>query len=52
MLEIEGARGDRLYVEAHGDGTPILLSCAYCTTLENFRPQVTALTEHGARVIL
>jgi len=50
--EIEGARGDRLYVEAHGDGTPVLLSCAYCTTLENFRPQVAALREHGARVIL
>ncbi|MBW2315880.1 MAG: alpha/beta fold hydrolase [Deltaproteobacteria bacterium] len=52
MPEIEGANGTRIYVEAHGDGAPIVLSCAFCTTHENFRPQVSALVEHGARVIL
>ena len=52
MPEIEGADGARIYVEAHGDGMPVVLSCAFCTTHENFRPQVAALVEHGARVIL
>jgi pimeloyl-ACP methyl ester carboxylesterase len=52
MPEIEGADGARLYVEAHGDGIPVVLSCAFCTTHENFRPQVAALVDHGARVIL
>lgn len=52
MPEIEGAEGARLYVEAHGDGVPIVLSCAFCTTHENFRPQVAALVDHGVRVIL
>ena len=52
MPEIEGAGGTRLYVEAHGDGIPVVLTCAFCTTHENFRPQVAALVEHGARAIL
>lgn len=52
MPEIEGAEGARLYVEAHGDGIPVVLSCAFCTTHVNFHPQVDALVEHGARVIL
>jgi pimeloyl-ACP methyl ester carboxylesterase len=52
MAEIEGAGGTRLYVEAHGDGIPVVLSCAFCTTHENFRPQVDALVSHGARLIL
>lgn len=52
MAEIEGAEGTRLYVEAHGDGTPVVLSCGFSTTHENFRPQVAPLVEHGARVIL
>jgi len=50
--EIEGADGARLYVEAHGEGIPLVLSCAFCTTHENFRPQVAPLVEHGMRVIL
>jgi pimeloyl-ACP methyl ester carboxylesterase len=49
---IEGAGGTRLYVEAHGEGTPIVLSCAFCTTHENFRPQVEPLVAHGLRVVL
>ena len=52
MPEIEGAGGTRLYAEAHGDGIPVVLSCGFCTTHENFRPQVDALVEHGARVVL
>jgi pimeloyl-ACP methyl ester carboxylesterase len=52
MATIEGADGVRLHVEAHGEGIPVVLSCAYCTTHENFRPQVDALVAHGARVIL
>ncbi len=52
MPEIEGAEGTTLYVEAHGDGMPVVLSCAFCTTHVNFHPQVDALVEHGARVIL
>lgn len=52
MPMIEGAGGTRLYVEAHGEGTPIVLSCAFCTTHENFRPQVEPLVAHGLRVVL
>jgi len=52
MPEIEGAGGTRLYVEAHGDGIPVVLSCAFCTTHENFRAQVDPLVAHGARVVL
>ncbi len=52
MAEIEGAGGVRLYVEAHGEGTPIVFTCAFCTTHENFRPQVEELVSHGARVVL
>lgn len=44
--------GVRLYAEAHGQGLPVLLSCAYCTTHENFRPQVAPLVRAGARVVL
>jgi pimeloyl-ACP methyl ester carboxylesterase len=44
--------GVALYAEAHGRGIPLLLSCAYCTTHENFRPQVAPLVAAGARVVL
>jgi len=52
MAEIPGAGGTRLYVEAHGEGMPVVFSCAFCTTHENFRPQVQPLVEAGARVVL
>lgn len=52
MPDVEGAGGVRLYAEAHGEGTPIVFSCAFCTTHENFRPQVEPLVAHGARVVL
>jgi pimeloyl-ACP methyl ester carboxylesterase len=52
MPEIAGAGGVRLYVEAHGEGLPVVFSCAFCTTHENFRPQVEPLVSRGARVVL
>ena len=44
--------GIRLAVEAHGAGPPVLFSCGYCTTRENFRPQVAPLVDAGFRVLL
>jgi pimeloyl-ACP methyl ester carboxylesterase len=49
---IEASDGVSLYVEAHGEGIPIVFSCGYCTTHENWRPQVEPLVAAGARVIL
>jgi pimeloyl-ACP methyl ester carboxylesterase len=53
---IEASDGVGLYVEEHGkapgEGIPIIFSCGYCTTHENWRPQVAPLVEAGARVIL
>lgn len=49
---VTAADGVQLYAEAHGDGIPVVLSCAYSTTHENFRPQVEPLVEAGARVVL
>ncbi len=50
--QIEASDGVALYVESHGDGIPIVFSCGYCTTHENWRPQVEPLVDAGARVIL
>jgi len=44
--------GLQLATEAHGDGPPVLFSCGYCTTRENFRPQVAPLVDAGFRVLL
>ena len=52
MAEVVAGDGLRLYAEAHGAGIPIAFSCGYCTTHENFRPQVEPLCRAGARVIL
>ncbi|HTF34663.1 MAG TPA: alpha/beta hydrolase [Myxococcota bacterium] len=52
MAEVVAADGLRLYAEAHGAGIPLVFSCGYCTTHENFRPQVEPLAHAGARVIL
>lgn len=46
------ADGLTLHTEVHGDGFPIVFSCAFSTTRENWRSQVDALVEAGARVIL
>ncbi len=52
MATITAADGTALYVEAHGDGIPLVFSCALITTHENWRPQVAPLVAAGARVIL
>lgn len=52
MGVVVAADGLRLHAEAHGDGLPVLLSCALCTTSENFRPQVRPLVEAGHRAVL
>jgi pimeloyl-ACP methyl ester carboxylesterase len=49
---IEASDGCNLYAEAHGEGVPLVLSCALCTTHENWRPQVAPLVAAGARVVL
>lgn len=49
---VEASDGVKLYAEAHGDGVPLLLSCAYCTTHENWRDQVAPFVAAGARVVL
>lgn len=52
MSEVRASDGLRLDAEAHGTGTPVVLSCGYATTRENFRPQVAPLVEAGFRVVL
>ncbi|HYB13344.1 MAG TPA: alpha/beta hydrolase [Myxococcota bacterium] len=52
MAEVVATDGLRLYAEAHGAGKPIVFSCGYCATHENFRPQVEPLVRAGARVVL
>ena len=51
-MDVTAGDGVRLYAEAQGRGLPVVLSCAYCTTHENFRPQVEPLVRAGARVVL
>ena len=52
MARVESADGIELYAEAHGQGIPLLFSCAYATTHENWRSQVEPLVAAGARVVL
>ncbi len=52
MTRIAGQGGIELYVESHGEGVPIIFSCGYSTTRENFRPQVAPLVAAGHRVVL
>ena len=52
MPTIEASDGVALYVETHGDGIPLVLSNAMCTTCENYRAQVGPLVEAGAQLIL
>lgn len=51
-IEVATTDGLSLYAEAHGEGAPILFSCAFCTTHENWRPQVAPLVAAGWRVVL
>lgn len=50
--EVLARDGTKLCVEVHGDGPTLVLSCGWCTTRENFRPQVAPLVAAGMRVVL
>ncbi|UCE85805.1 MAG: alpha/beta fold hydrolase [Deltaproteobacteria bacterium] len=52
MATVEASDGVKLYAEVHGRGLPVLLSCGYCQTHENFRGQVEPLRAAGCRVVL
>jgi pimeloyl-ACP methyl ester carboxylesterase len=52
MARVATSDGYALQVEAHGRGTPLLLSCGLCTTLEHWRGQVEPFVRAGLRVIL
>ena len=52
MPRIVAGDGIELYAEAHGEGTPVLLSCGMTSTHVNFRPQIEPLVAAGARVVL
>lgn len=52
MPGLRASDGVELHVEVHGEGPAVVLSCAYCTTCENFRPQVETLTAAGYRVAI
>jgi pimeloyl-ACP methyl ester carboxylesterase len=44
--------GYTLHAEAHGEGTPLVLSCGLCTTSVNWTPQIEPLTAAGLRLVL
>ncbi len=52
MARVATRDGHAVYAEAHGEGIPVVLSCALSTTHENWRPQVQPLVDAGARVVL
>jgi pimeloyl-ACP methyl ester carboxylesterase len=52
MPTLKASDGVELYAEVHGEGTPVLFSCAFSTTHENWRGQVAPLVSRGFRVIL
>ncbi len=52
MPSVRASDGVRLYAEAHGEGIPVVLSCALNTTHENWRPQLEPLSAAGHRVVL
>ena len=52
MATVAAGDGVALYAETHGEGLPVVLSCALCTTCENYRAQVEPLVEAGAQLIL
>ena len=49
---VEASDGVGLYAEAHGQGTPVVLSPGLCQTHENFHPQVAPLVAAGYRIVL
>lgn len=52
MATLRAGDGVELYAEAHGEGAPVMLSCALCTTCESWRPQVDSLVEAGFRAVV
>ncbi|MDH3212628.1 MAG: alpha/beta hydrolase [Myxococcales bacterium] len=58
MAEVTAGDGVKLYAEVHepprapAEPLSIVLSCALCTTHENWRPQVEPLRGAGLRVVL
>ena len=52
MAKLRARDGIEISAEAHGAGAPVLFSCGYVTTRENFRPQVEPLVAAGHRVVL
>jgi pimeloyl-ACP methyl ester carboxylesterase len=52
VARVATADGYAVYAEAHGEGAPIVFSCALATTSENWRPQVAPLVTAGMRVVL
>jgi pimeloyl-ACP methyl ester carboxylesterase len=52
VARVVASDGVSLYAEAHGEGTPVVLSPGYCQTHENFRPQVASLKGAGFRAVL
>jgi pimeloyl-ACP methyl ester carboxylesterase len=51
-MKLQAEDGTPLYAEAHGDGPPVVFSCAFCTTCENWRAHVVPLVDAGFRVVL
>lgn len=49
---VTASDGVKLAVEVHGEGPPILFSCGYCTTRENWRAHIPALNAAGMKVVL
>ena len=52
MAMVVAGDGAELYAETHGEGLPVVFSCALCTTHVNWAPQVEALVAAGMQVIL
>jgi pimeloyl-ACP methyl ester carboxylesterase len=52
MTMIEASDGVKIYAETHGEGIPLLISCALCTTHVNWSAQVEPFVAAGAQVIL
>jgi pimeloyl-ACP methyl ester carboxylesterase len=52
LARVATADGHAVEAEAHGDGVPLVLSCALATTRENWRPQLAPLVAAGVRVVL
>lgn len=52
MPKVIANDGAPIYAETHGDGIPVIFSCAYCVTHENWRSQVEDLVAAGFQIIL